>query len=47
MPRHPLQVKGWRGFAQAEFWYIMLSLTAKQLLAWINYGGTRRFADGV
>jgi hypothetical protein len=30
------QVKGWRGFAKGEFWYIVLSLTAKQLLAWIK-----------
>lgn len=41
----PLQVRGWRGFAKGEFWYIILSLTSKQLLAWINYGGTRRFAQ--
>lgn len=38
------QVRGWRGFAAGEFWYIVLSLTSKQLLAWINYGGTRRFS---
>ncbi|KAL4858912.1 hypothetical protein ACK3TF_001284 [Chlorella vulgaris] len=37
------QVRGWRGFAQAEWWYIILSLTSKQLLAWITYGGTKRF----
>jgi hypothetical protein len=33
-----MQVRGWRGFAQAEWWYIVLSLTSKQLLAWITYG---------
>ena len=37
------QVRGWRGFARAELWYIVLSLTSKQLLAWITYGGTKRF----
>ncbi|PSC68996.1 hypothetical protein C2E20_7432 [Micractinium conductrix] len=36
------QVRGWRGFAKAEWWYILLSLTSKQLLAWITYGGTKR-----
>eukprot|EP00887_Chlorella_sp_A99_P006951 scaffold2.g6951.t1 len=36
-------VRGWRGFALAEFYYILLSLTAKQLLAWVTYGGVRRF----
>ena len=40
-----LQVKGWRGFAAGEFYYIILSITAKQLLAWINYGGTLRFKN--
>eukprot|EP00798_Chlamydomonas_sp_ICE-L_P020782 gene20782-27606_t len=40
-----LQVPGWRGFAKGEFWYIILSVSAKQLLAWINYGGSRRFSD--
>lgn len=39
----PRQVRGWRGFARAEWWYIILSLTSKQLLAWITYGGTKRF----
>lgn len=39
------QVRGWRGFATAEWWYILLSLTSKQLLAWIAYGGTKRFAS--
>jgi hypothetical protein len=38
-----LQAKGWRGFGRAEMWYIILSLTSKQLLAWINYFGTRQF----
>jgi hypothetical protein len=33
-----VQVRGWRGFAQAEWWYILLSLTSKQLLAWVTYG---------
>ena len=40
-----LQVKGWRGFGAAEFYYILLSITAKQLLAWINFGGTLRFKN--
>jgi len=39
----PPQVRYWRGFARAELWYIILSLTSKQLLAWITYGGTKRF----
>lgn len=39
------QVRGWRGFAQAEWWYMLLSLTSKQLLAWITYGGSSRFAN--
>lgn len=39
------QVRGWRGFAQAELWYMILSLTSKQLLAWINYGGSLRFKN--
>jgi hypothetical protein len=30
-----------KGFAQAEFAYIILSLTSKQLLAWIQFGGTQ------
>lgn len=30
-----------QGFARAEFAYIILSLTSKQLLAWIEYGGTQ------
>ncbi len=37
-------VRAWRGFAKAEFFYIILSLTSKQLLAWINYGGTNRLS---
>ncbi|PRW57970.1 integral membrane [Chlorella sorokiniana] len=37
------QVRHWRGFARAELFYIILSLTSKQLLAWITYGGTKRF----
>ncbi|KAG1676330.1 hypothetical protein FOA52_001125 [Chlamydomonas sp. UWO 241] len=40
-----MQVRGWNGFAGGEFWYIILSITAKQLLAWINYGGTIRFKN--
>jgi len=39
-----VQVPGWRGYGATEFWYIVLSLTAKQLLAWINYGGTKALA---
>eukprot|EP00955_Chlamydomonas_euryale_P094563 364868-Chlamydomonas_euryale.AAC.14 len=39
-----MQVPGWRGYGATEFWYIVLSLTAKQLLAWINYGGTKALA---
>jgi hypothetical protein len=38
------QARAWRGFAKAEFFYIILSLSSKQLLAWINYGGTARFS---
>eukprot|EP00892_Ulva_mutabilis_P000940 jgi/Ulvmu1/10847/UM007_0021.1 len=30
-----------KGFARAEFAYIVLSLTSKQLLAWIEFGGTQ------
>lgn len=37
------QLRGFRGFAKAEIWYMVASLTSKQLLAWITYGGTRRF----
>ena len=37
-------VKAWRGFGKAEFFYIILSLSSKQLLAWINYGGTNRLS---
>jgi hypothetical protein len=37
------QVRGWRGFAQAEWWYIILSLASKQLLAWITYGAYWRY----
>ena len=39
------QVRAWKGFAKAEFFYIILSLSSKQLLAWINYGGTARFSE--
>lgn len=39
-------VRRWAGFARAEFFYIILSLTSKQLLAWITFGGTMRFKDG-
>ena len=28
-------------FARVEMWYVFLSLFAKQLLAWINFGGSR------
>ena len=35
------RVKCLRGFARAEFAYIILSLTAKQLLAWIEFGGAQ------
>lgn len=49
-PRPPLLspqgVRRWAGFGRAEFFYIILSLTSKQLLAWITYGGTMRFKDG-
>jgi hypothetical protein len=37
------QVKAFSGFGKAEFFYIILSLTSKQLLAWVNFGGTNRF----
>lgn len=37
------QVRGWTGFGKSELWYMVLSLTSKQLLAWITYGGTKRF----
>jgi len=30
----------WSDYIHAELGYCLLSLTAKQLLAWINYGGT-------
>ena len=33
-----VQVRWFRGFAKAELWYMILSLTSKQLLAWITYG---------
>lgn len=32
-------------FLQAELIYCVLSLTSKQLLAWINYGGTRSLLE--
>jgi Heliorhodopsin len=35
------RVRGFRGFAHAEFAYIILSLTSKQLLAWIEFGGAQ------
>ena len=35
------QARFFRGFARAEFAYIILSLTSKQLLAWIEFGGTQ------
>jgi hypothetical protein len=34
-------VKFMRGFARAEFAYIILSLTSKQLLAWIEFVGAQ------
>lgn len=37
------QVRGWRGFGRAEYWYIVLSFSSKSLLAWINFGGSMRF----
>jgi len=38
-------VRGWRGFARAEFNFILLSLTSKQLLAWIEFGGTKSLSS--
>ncbi len=37
------QVKFLQGFGRAELFYIILSITSKQLLAWLNWGGTNRF----
>lgn len=39
------EIGKWRSFVYGEFWFIVLSLTAKQLLAWINYGGARSLSD--
>ena len=39
------QVKFLRGLYKAEFAYIVLSLTAKQLLAWIQYGGSQSLGE--
>lgn len=33
--------RGDKSFVHIEMWYIGLSLTAKQALAWVNFGGTR------
>lgn len=33
--------RGDKSFVSIEMWYIGLSLTAKQALAWVNFGGTR------
>jgi hypothetical protein len=35
------RVKCVTGFGKAEFAYIVLSLTSKQLLAWIQFGGSQ------
>uniref|UniRef100_A0A7S2K6I9 Uncharacterized protein n=1 Tax=Leptocylindrus danicus TaxID=163516 RepID=A0A7S2K6I9_9STRA len=38
-----LQQRGkgkWENYVHGELWFCILSLTSKQLLAWLNYGGT-------
>jgi hypothetical protein len=39
------QVKFLRGFGRAELFYIILSISSKQLLAWLNWGGVNRFSN--
>ncbi|EGD77489.1 hypothetical protein PTSG_08586 [Salpingoeca rosetta] len=34
------EIGKWKDYLYGEIVYLVLSLTAKQLLAWINYGGT-------
>jgi hypothetical protein len=35
----------WQEYEYGELWFIGLSLVSKQLLAWVNYGGTLRLKD--
>lgn len=39
------EVKFLQGFGRAEMFYIILSITSKQLLAWVNWGGVNRFSQ--
>jgi len=45
-----LQQKGigkWKNYLYGEYVFIVLSFTAKQLLAWVNYGGTNSLGSNI
>eukprot|EP00038_Savillea_parva_P001325 m.103140 g.103140 ORF g.103140 m.103140 type:complete len:89 (-) comp10468_c0_seq1:95-361(-) len=35
-----MEIGPFKDYLYGEYWFIILSFTSKQLLAWINYGGT-------